>query len=142
MKKYRNYTDQDVIDVAKEVFSLGQLLIKLNLKQAGGNYSNMKRLLQKLNVDCSHWVGQSWNKDQQLKDWSQYTRAISLKPHLIKLRGHKCENCMLENWIDKKIPLEVEHCDGDRTNNQLENLKLLCCNCHALTPTWRRRKNN
>lgn len=43
--------------------------------------------------------------------------------------------------MGEKIPLEIEHVDGDRTNNELANLKLLCCNCHALTPTWRRRKD-
>lgn len=141
MKKYRNYTDQDVIDAAAKVMSMRQLLSILNLKQAGGNYDNMKRVLQKLNIDCSHWTGQAWNKNQQLKDWSKYSRASNLKPHLINLRGYKCESCQLENWMHKKIPLEVEHCDGDKTNNKLENLKLLCCNCHALTPTWRRRKD-
>lgn len=141
MGKYREYTDEDIINYAKEVNSVSQLLEKLNLRKAGGNFANMKMNLQRLNVDCSHWTGQSWNKDQQLKDWSQYTRANRLKPHLIKLRGHYCENCGLGDWQDVLIPLEIEHIDGNRTNNHLENLKLLCCNCHALTPTWRRRKD-
>lgn len=142
MGKYRNYTNEDIINYAKEVNSIAQLLEKLDLRKAGGNYAQLKKNLQKLNVDTSHWTGQAWNKDQQLKDWSEYTRASNLKPHLIKERGHCCESCGNSEWLSNPIPLEVEHMDGDRTNNSYDNLKLLCCNCHALTPTWRRKKSS
>lgn len=140
MRQYRNYTDQDVITNAQNVKSLSQLLLKLNLKQAGGNFAHMKKTLQRLNIDTSHWTGQAWNKDQQLKDWSQYSRTTDIKKHLIKHRGYLCEHCKLSSWMGVPIPLELEHINGDRTNNTLSNLKLLCCNCHALTPTWRGRK--
>lgn len=120
---------------------MAQLLKQLGLRVAGGNYANMKRILQKLQVDCSHWKGQAWNKNDMLKDWSKYTRAVNLKPHIISLRSHKCEGCNLTEWLGRPIPLEIEHVNGNRTDNRLENLKLLCCNCHALTDTWRRRKD-
>ncbi len=122
------------------VTSLSELLNTLNLKCAGGNFSNMKRILQKLNVDTSHWTGQAWSKHQQLKDWSDYTRAQSVKSHLVKFRGHKCEDCDRVTWKNKDIPLEIHHIDGDRTNNVYENLQLLCPNCHAMTDNWRNRK--
>ena len=142
MRKYRNYNNNDIIEFAKEVYSIAGLLKKLNLKQAGGNYANIKKILQELNVDTSHWTGQGWNNGKQLKDWSCYTKASRLKPHLINLRGHKCECCKIELWMENKIPLEVHHIDGDRTNNDVNNLKLLCCNCHALTENWRNRKKS
>lgn len=141
MSGYKNYTDQDVINAAKTVKSMAGLLKMLGLKVAGGNYVNMHRTIQRLNIDCNHWTRQLWNKEIRQKDWSNYTKASSLKPHLIKERGHQCENCTETTWLDQPIPLEIEHVDGDRTNNELSNLKLLCCNCHALTPTWRRRKS-
>jgi 5-methylcytosine-specific restriction endonuclease McrA len=40
------------------------------------------------------------------------------------------------NPITNNVPIELEHIDGDSTNNSLENLKLLCPNCHSLTPTF------
>lgn len=137
----RTYSDDDLIRFAKEVTSFADLLRKLNLKTAGGNYASVKKLLQQLNVNCDHWTGQAWSKEKRLKDWSQYTKISSIRVHLIKERGHKCENCKRSKWMGVVIPIEVDHIDGDRTNNSLDNLMLLCCNCHALTKNWRGRKN-
>lgn len=58
---------------------------------------------------------------------------------LITHRGHRCEICGLESWQGQPIPLELHHDDGDTDNNSEENLKLLCPNCHAQTPTHRNR---
>jgi hypothetical protein len=142
MRAYRSYTDEDIINYAKEVKSISALLDKLKLRKAGGNFNNIKRNLQRLNVNTDHWTGQGWNKDAKLKDWDQYTRGSTLKPHLIKERGHKCEHCNLEEWMGQMIPIELDHIDGDRTNNKIENLRLLCANCHSLTPTFRNRKRD
>lgn len=114
----------------------------LDLRAVGGNYANIKKYLQKLQIDTSHWTGQGWCKDQQLKDWSNYARNKQIKKHLIKLRGHQCEECKLDTWLNLPITLELEHIDGDRTNNVLLNFKLLCPNCHSQTPTWRRKKSS
>jgi len=141
-RKYREYTDTDIIKFVAEVKSLAGLLNKLGLKPAGGNYSNIKKKLKKLKLDCKHWTGQGWNKEERLKDWDKYVRTSAVKKHLIAERGHKCEDCGLTTWRDQKIPLELDHIDGNHTNNSKDNLKLRCCNCHALTPTWRGRNNS
>ena len=52
-------------------------------------------------------------------------------------KEHKCECCGMTTWMDKPIPLEVHHKDGDRHNNTLENYELLCPNCHAFTDSYR-----
>jgi 5-methylcytosine-specific restriction endonuclease McrA len=51
----------------------------------------------------------------------------------------KCNSCGNDKWKNEKIPLELEHKDGNNTNNNRDNLELLCPNCHALTSTWRGR---
>jgi hypothetical protein len=64
--------------------------------------------------------------------------------HKLKLRlieeGYKqaiCESCDLDAWINVSIPLELHHVDGNPNNNSLDNLQLLCPNCHALTENYR-----
>jgi len=138
MRKYKDYTDQQIIDAVKASKSISQVLKVLGLKQAGGNYANVQRNIQRLLCDTSHFTGKGWNKDQQLKDWSSYSKAANLKPHLIKKRTHQCEQCNLSEWLSEQIKLEIHHIDGDRTNNVEENLQLLCPNCHSMTDSWRK----
>ncbi len=142
MRKYKEYTDEQIIEIAGKVFSMAQLLKELGLRYAGGNYANMRKTLQRLNLVCSHWTKQGWSKDKQLKNWQSYNRIASIKKHLIKLRWNQCERCTLENWLGEPINLEIHHIDGDRTNNELENLQLLCPNCHSVTPNFRNRKSS
>lgn len=139
-KESKKYTIEQLKIAAKKVFSMSSLLKELNIKPAGGNYIHMRKVLQENEIDYSHWKGQAWNKDKQLKDWTQYTRVSQLKKHLILIRNHKCEICNLTEWLNYPITIEVHHIDGDRTNNSLENLQLLCCNCHATTDNWRNKK--
>ena len=54
---------------------MAECLRQLGLKPVGGNFANMKRNLQRLDIKAEHWTGQGWNKGQQLKDWSDYSRA-------------------------------------------------------------------
>ena len=63
-----------------------------------------------------------------------------LKKQLLKNRPYECEKCHRQEWEGQKIPLEVHHKDGNRINNQEENLQLLCPNCHTLTTTFSRNK--
>ncbi len=142
MRHYQNYTDEDIIKFAAEVFSMAQLLAKLGIKPVGGNYATMKKRLQRLELECEHWTGKAWNRGERLKDWNNYARPSSVKKHIILDRGHSCEDCGNSTWKDKPIPLEIHHVDGNKTNNNLENLQLLCCNCHALTPNWRNKDEN
>lgn len=63
----------------------------------------------------------------------------TIKRYLINLYGNKCMECGWDrvNPISGKVPIELEHIDGNSENNSLENLKLLCPNCHSLTPTYK-----
>lgn len=142
MKKYRNYTNEQVIELSKNVKSIAELLRKLGLKSVGGNYYTMHRLIEELKIDTSHWTGAGWNKGKRLKGWANYSKASCLKPHLIKERGHICESCKNTEWLGQIIKLEIHHIDGNRTNNEPINLSLLCPNCHSVTDGWRKRGKN
>jgi hypothetical protein len=67
-------------------------------------------------------------------------KGSRIQPHRLKLKLirdgiklAKCDCCQLERWFDKPIPLELHHINGNRHDNRLENLNILCPNCHALT---------
>ena len=78
-----------------------------------------------------------------LENSDKYYSGATLKYHLIVSgREEKCEICGITNWLDKPIALEVDHIDGNSSNNSLSNLRFLCPNCHAQTDTWRGRNIN
>lgn len=59
-----------------------------------------------------------------------------LKNYFIKKRGHKCEQCQNDRWLNNPIILTIHHIDGDSTNNIPENIQLLCWNCHSMTDNY------
>lgn len=70
-----------------------------------------------------------------------YINSSCVKSHILKqklirdgLREDKCEICGISEWQGKKIPLELHHKDGDHYNNNLDNLQILCPNCHSIQP--------
>ncbi len=52
-----------------------------------------------------------------------------------------CSECGIDSWCNKILTLELDHVDGNKKNNKLENLRLLCPNCHSQTITYRNKKN-
>jgi 5-methylcytosine-specific restriction endonuclease McrA len=55
------------------------------------------------------------------------------------LKMRRCEMCLRDHWNGKPIPIELDHLNGRRDDNRLQNLRILCPNCHAQTPTYRGR---
>ena len=63
----------------------------------------------------------------------------TLRRYLKELYGAKCSCCGISNWNNKEITLEVEHIDGNSSNNLVNNVCLLCPNCHSQTSTYKGR---
>jgi len=62
-----------------------------------------------------------------------------LRERLLYEQDYKCHDCYIDEWKGHFISLELEHIDGNRDNNDRSNLKMICPNCHSITPTWRGR---
>ena len=71
-------------------------------------------------------------------NYSQSFKNIIIKKGYLEF---KCKICDIKEWNNKPISLELDHIDGDRNNNKLENLRILCPNCHSQTPTWKNKRN-
>lgn len=72
------------------------------------------------------------------KDWDSLGQRLKRSRILVDQNG-RCNRCKIDNWLGKKLTLELDHKDGNNSNNSRDNLELLCPNCHSLTPTWRGR---
>lgn len=146
--KLRKYSESQLREAVKNSASFAQALKLLGVAPYGGNYYVLKRAIEHFNLDTSHFTGQLWNKDKTIgpkRPLEVYLNSElqigtnQLKKRLISegVLPKICSNCKNTEWLNQPIPLELDHINGNRSDNNLANLRLLCPNCHALTPTYR-----
>ena len=81
-------------------------------------------------------VKETWNV-KLLSDEFETLSFGRLRKRIILEQGGKCNHCGIDKWNNKPITLELEHIDGNHSNNNRENLEAICPNCHSQTDTWR-----
>lgn len=152
-RSYRS-SDTEFCAAVKKAQTYAELIRLLGYAGGRGIRQSLQRRISKLKLDASHLAMHKWLKGLPRK---RSNREVPLDQVLVKHRkcdGHNlklrlirlgifkrvCVRCKLTVWQGQLIPLSLDHIDGDTTNNTLENLQLLCENCHALTPTWRGKK--
>jgi hypothetical protein len=141
-------TDDEVRAAFAESRSMADLLRRVGLVPRGDNYRVMRLRLERLGLDATRLKGQAWSRGQRrsraLEELLVAGRACSgpvLMRQLLEAGylERACVGCDLVEWLSEPIPLELDHINGDHTDNRLENLRLLCPNCHAQTNTYRGR---
>ena len=144
------YSKEDVMKAVASNKSIAGVLRQLNLRPIGGNYKTIHRLIKEYGLDTTHFTGQGWNiglgfkPKRAIEDSEIYTQdspykcSWRLRERYKRTTGiNYCEGCGLHYWLNKPIPLEIHHINGINTDNRLDNLQLLCPNCHALTSNYR-----
>lgn len=150
----RKWTDAQLVQAVAQADSIAEVLRSLGLTARPGNYTTMHKYIALLKLDTSHFNGQSWVGKRQhhpvkidikdiLVENSTY-QTSHLKQRLIAegLKSHICEICNRTEWMGQPIPLQTDHINGNNRDHRLENLRLLCPNCHAQTPTYCRKLPN
>lgn len=150
----KKYSDEQFIQAVKDNKSYAGVIKQLGLVPAGGNYATVKKKIAELNLDISHFTGKGWNvglkfKPKQAQPLSEILvensnyQSYKLLKRLIKegVKERICERCNNKEWLNGPIPLELHHVNGIHNDNRLENLQVLCPNCHALTDNYRGKSN-
>lgn len=160
--KLRKYTKEFLEPKVQEASSMTNLIHLLGLKLTGGNYRLIQQRIRQHEISTEHFVGQGWAKgltketseainktassnrtpDEKVFCINSGYNSSKLKSRLFKLGWeNKCNICGLTEWLDKPLTLHVDHINGISGDNRLDNLQIICPNCHQQTETWGNKNN-
>ncbi len=138
--------EKQLCDLILNSKNLYQVCNSLGIYASGTNYDKLKEFIKAHNLNVEHFNSEQEHKQPQGKypddivfcKNSAYKHTFSIRKRLLRdrLKKHQCERCGRTKWEGEPIPLEVHHINGNNKDNRLENLQMLCPNCHALTDTY------
>jgi len=143
------YTKELLEPIVKESISYRSVVVKLGKNTHGGLINHIKQKILFYNIDTTHFLGKRYflgqsRPNNRRKDYSDIlikghkTKGILLRRALNEIGINEvCSICGISSWNDKKINLEIDHIDGDNTNNLKENLRFVCPNCHSQTNNYK-----
>lgn len=150
-RRLGSVTVAELTEAVRTSRSAAQVAVALGTSKSGST-GRLAARIRELGLDTSHFRGQAWRRGSttpvirakplvELLVNGRLCQTNTLKRRLIqeRLKEPQCEGCLLYEWCGEPIPLELDHVNGDRRDNRLGNLRLLCPNCHAMTPTYRGR---
>ena len=141
----KRYNQQQLIDSVKKNKSIVQVIKDLGYKVNGGSvWRRVKKEIEELKLDTSHFdKGVSKKAKHNIKDIltenSIFSNTYHLKNKLVNnnLLEYKCQICNnIGEWLGNPMTLQLDHINGVRDDNRIENLRFLCPNCHSQTDTF------
>ena len=146
--KLNKWSKEEFDKAVTDSISISEALQILGTDPIGGNYRTFHAYTRLYNTDTSHFLGKSHLKGKKrnltkvaldlllVKD-SLYS-SKNLKQRLVDdgYLKYNCDLCSISEWKEQPISLHLDHINGDKFDNTLENLRLLCPNCHSQTDTY------
>ena len=142
----RTYTDTELAKAWHNSADIAEVLTTLGLVPRGANYASIRHHAKRLGLSESQLtpmakvINPSSGEIRLSEKLTKGTRISNqqIKSKLIDLGifSHMCCKCGIVEFHGIKVPLELEHINGDTSDNRLENLTLLCPNCHSQTDTY------
>lgn len=139
-------TDEKILEVAVDAYSISDLIRRCGLKATGSNFSSFKKRVIKLNIIFKQRPRIIGVTKRPLEDYliknGPTIGSSKLRRLLVRagIKENRCEECNIIDWCNKKLSFHLDHIDGNHGNNELINLKILCPNCHSQTKTYARIK--
>lgn len=139
------FPEQQFKQIVETSSSIRQVIFKLD-PSGKMRYSTFYELVHLYKISTAHFTGRGWNKNNRyiIRPLISYlSNQFPISSHNLKLRlikekifEYMCSMCKNTTWLNKPIPLELDHINGNHEDNSLSNIRLLCPNCHATTPTY------
>lgn len=153
-KEIRKKTEEEFVEMVKTYLplsnSFNHLCTNLGLRGVDGYYKKLKRIIKENNLSIEHFgtliiEKESRNGCTPIPDEEFFVNGYGHQgKYIIKrlvdggYKEYKCENCGISEWDGKPLRLQIHHINGEHNDNRLENLQLLCPNCHTQTDTYAR----
>lgn len=143
-----NWDKERVQEAIKISDSFNETLRNLHIPTFGNNAQTLKRKIKEYDIDISHFSQKKHYQSgitnlhyisaQEYIDTHNFITSSKLKDKLFKehLKENKCERCGISEWQGYPIVCQLHHIDGNNQNNNLDNLQILCPNCHSLTENY------
>ena len=154
MANKTKWTEEQFRAAVPKSYSIAQVLKTIGLKATGANYKTIHIKTEQFGLDTSHWTGQghlkgkthSWatkiDLTEILVEKSTYSSTSYLKSRLIKagIFTNQCSICKNGEWCGKNLVIQLDHINGNNRDNRIENLRMLCPNCHSQTDNFAGKK--
>ena len=145
LNSYNKESFQELVSSCK---SKGDLVNALQLSVSGSSYNIIDEFVKMWDINVSSLKGRAWNRGlslpkkhstSDLLENKAFMHTAGLKNRLLKegILKNECSMCGVScEWNGKSLTLHLDHIDGNRFNNYLSNLRILCPNCHSQTDTY------